>query len=136
MFWLKKVLSIIIKEVLPFVLRYGNNKFGDNWPFQQDNGTVHTHQETQKWCCQHFPSFIDKDTWPANRPNLNPWNYCIWNEFAQTINWNKVTSKSSLISELKRSVKKIRLDVVREGCSIWTNRLYRMTQNDGNYLRD
>ena len=33
-------------------------------------------------------------------------------------------------------VKKIRLDVVRESCSVWTNRLYRMTQNDGNYLRE
>ena len=81
----------------------------------------------QEWCSQHFPSFIDKDTWPANSPDLNPLDYCIWNEFAQAINWDKVTSKSSLIAELKRGVKKIRLDVVRESCSVWTNRLYRMT---------
>ena len=66
---------------------------------------------------------------------LNPLDYCIWDEFAQTINWDKTTSKSSLIMELKRGVKKIRLDVVRESCSVWPNRLYRMTQNDGNYLR-
>ena len=83
-----------------------------------------------------FPSFLDKDTWPANSPDLNPLDYCIWDEFAQTINWDTVTSKSSLIAELKRSVKKIRLNVVREGCFVWTNRLYRMTQNDGNYLRE
>ena len=51
-----------IKEVLPVALRYGNSKLGNNWTFQQDNGTPHTHQETQDWCCQHFPSFIDKDT--------------------------------------------------------------------------
>ena len=76
-----------------------------------------------------FPTFIDRDTWPANSPNLD---YCIWDEFAQTINRNKVTSKSSLISELKRGVKTIRLDVVRESCSVWTNRLYHMTQNNGN----
>ena len=125
-----------IKEVLPVALRYGNSKFGNNWTFQQDNGTPHTHQETQDWCSQHFPSFIDKDTWPANSPDLNPLDYCIWDEFAQAINWDKVTSKSSLIAELKRGVKKIRLDVVRESCSVWTNRLYRMTQNDGNYLRE
>ena len=31
---------------------------------------------------------------------------------------------------------KNRLDVVRESCFVWTNRLYRMTQNDGNYLRE
>ena len=47
-----------------------------------------------------------------------------------------MTSKSSLIAELKRGVKKIRLDVVRESCFVWTNRLYRMTQNEGNHLRE
>ena len=51
-----------IKEVLPVALRYGNSQFGNNRTFQQDNGTPHTHQETQDWCSQHFPSFIDKDT--------------------------------------------------------------------------
>ena len=39
-----------IKEVLPVALRYGNSKFGNNWTFQQDNGTPHSHQETQEWC--------------------------------------------------------------------------------------
>ena len=97
-----------IKKVLPVALLYGKSKFGNNWTFQQDNGTPHIHQETQEWCSQHFPSFIDKDTWPANSPNLNPSNYCIWNEFAQTINWDNVTSKISLIAKLKRGVKKIR----------------------------
>ena len=111
-----------IKEVLSIVLRYGNSKFGNSWTFQQDNGTLHTHQETQEWCSQHFPSFIDKDAWPANSPDLNPLDYCIWDEFAQAINQDKVTSKSSLIAELKRGVKKIRLNVVRERCSVWTNR--------------
>ena len=125
-----------IKEVLLVALRYRNSKFGNNWTFQQDNGTPHTHQETQEWCFQHFPSFLDKDTWPANSPDLNPLDDCIWDKFAQAINWDKVTSKSSLIAELKRCVKKIRLCVVRESCSIWTNRLYRMTQNDENYLRE
>ena len=40
-----------------------------------------------------------------------------------------MTSKSSPIVEPKRGVKKIRLDVVRESCSVWMNRLYRVTQN-------
>ena len=83
-----------------------------------------------------FPIFLDKDTWPANSPDLNPLDYCIWDEFAQAINWDKVTSKSSLIAEPNRGVKKIRLYVVSESCSVWTNRLYHMTQNDENYLRE
>ena len=117
-----------VKEVLPVALRHRNNKFGNNWTLKQDNGTSHPYQETQDWRFQHFPSLIDKDTWLANSPYLNPLDYCIWDEFAQAINWNKVTLKNSLVSELKRGVKKIRLDVVRTSCSVWTNRLYRMTQ--------
>ena len=54
-----------------------------------------------------FPTFLDKDTWPANSPDLNLLDYCIWNEFAQIINWNKVTSKSLLISEVKRDARKL-----------------------------
>ena len=50
--------------------------------------------------------FLDKDTWPANSPDLNPLDDCIWDEFAQAINCDKVTWKSSLIVELKRDVKK------------------------------
>ena len=86
LFCLKKALSIIIKEVLLVTLRYGNSKFGNNWIFQQNNGTPHTHEATQEWCCQHFPSFIAKDTWPANSPDLNLLNYCIWEEFTEAIN--------------------------------------------------
>ena len=37
-----------IKEVLSVALRYRNSKFGNNWTFQQDNETPHTHQETQE----------------------------------------------------------------------------------------
>ena len=43
-----------IKEVLPIALRYGNSKSGNNWIFQQDNGTSHTYQATQDWCFQRL----------------------------------------------------------------------------------
>ncbi len=82
-----------------------------------------------------FPAFIDKDHWPPNSPDLNPLDYCIWDEFVKVIDWNKVTSKPTLIQELKRAVKKIRQNIVFESCASWTNRLYRMSQNGGNYLR-
>ena len=46
----------------------------------------------------------------------------------------KVKSKQTLIDELKRAVKKIRATVVFESCDSWTNRLYRLSENDFNYL--
>ncbi|CAF1494370.1 unnamed protein product [Adineta ricciae] len=124
-----------IEKVLPIALEYGNKVFGNDWIFQQDGAKPHQHHLTQQWCRDNFPSFIDKDRWPANSPDLNPLDYSIWDEFANAINWNKVKSKTTLIQQLKSSVEKIRESVVFESCASWTNRLYRVSQNDGNYLR-
>ena len=124
-----------IKEVLPVALKYGNDVFGDQWTFQQDGARPHTHSKSQEWCAQHFPSFIDKDHWPPNSPDLNPLDYCIWNELAQAIKWDIVTSRETLILALKRAVRNIRQDVILESCASWTNRLYRLSQEEGNYLK-
>ena len=43
--------------------------------------------------------------------------------------------KNTLIAQLKQVVEKIRQEVVFESCSPWTNRLYRMSKNNGDYLR-
>ena len=126
--------QLYIDEILPVALKYGNEGFGDNWTFQQDGAKPHTHVSTQEWCRMNFPSFIDKDYWSPNSPDLNPLDYSIWDEFAQQINWAKVKPKKTLVDELKRSVKRIRDSVVLESCQSWTNRLYRLSENKGNYL--
>ena len=124
-----------INEVLPVALKYGNEMFGDDWTFQQDNARPHVHAKLQEWCVNNFPSVIDKNHWPPNSPDLNPLDYCIWNEFAQAVKWNTVTSKKTLIIGIKRAVKEISKDVVFESCLSWTKRLYRMSQDKGNYLK-
>ena len=123
-----------IKKVLPVALKYGNKVFGDDWIFQQDGAMPHQHYLTQKWCQENFPSFIDNDHWPPNSLDLNPLDYSVWDEFVKVIDWNKVKSKATLIQQLKSSLKKIRESLIVESCTSWTNRLYRMSQNDGNYL--
>ncbi|CAF2015007.1 unnamed protein product, partial [Rotaria magnacalcarata] len=66
------------------------------------NGAMpHQHHLTQKWCQENFPSFIDKDNWPPNIPDLYPLDYSIWDEFAKVIDWNKVKPKATLIQQLK-----------------------------------
>ena len=124
-----------IKKALRIALKYGTDMFGSNWTFQQDGAKPHIHEKTQEWCTKNFPFFIDRYHWPSNSPDLNPMDYCIWNELAQAIKWNTVTSKKTLIVALKRAVKTISKDVIFESCSSWTNRLYRMSQDEGNYLR-
>ena len=98
--------EVYIKDVLPVALKFGNKMLVDNWVYQQDRATPHTHQLSQEWCAQHFPSFIPKDRWPANSPDLNPLDYSIWNELVQAMDWGRIKTKLTLIEELKRSVKK------------------------------
>ena len=105
------------KEVLPIAQKYGNKVFGNDWAFQQDGGTPHVHQLTQQWYQDHFPSFIDKDCWPSNSPDLNPLDYSIWEELAGAMDSNKITSKRTLIDELKRARRKVRANVVFESCN-------------------
>jgi len=124
-----------ISEVLPVALEYGNKVFGNEWCYQQDGAKPHTHAASQEWCRNNLPSFIDKDRWPPNSPDLNPLDYSIWYEFVQQMNWNKVQSKKTLINELKLAVKRIRESVVLESCQSWTNRLYRLSKNNGYYLK-
>jgi hypothetical protein len=124
-----------IKEVLLVAVKHGNKMFGNDWTFQQDGAKPHTHVKSQAWCEEHLPSFIRKDRLPSNTPDLNSLDYCTWNELGQAIEWHTVTSKMTLISALGLCVRKIPLDVVFESCASWTNRLYRMSQDNRNYLR-
>ena len=124
-----------IDYVIPIALEYGKKTFGEHWIFQQDGAKPHIHHLTQKWCLDNFPSFIDKDHWPPSSPDLNPLDYCIWDEFAEAIDWHQVTSKEDLIRELKRAVKRIRKNVILQSCSAWTGRLKRVLKGDGSFLK-
>ena len=42
--------------------------------------------------------------------------------------------RAILIEQLKLSMRKIGKLVVIESCTSWTNRLYHMSENNGNYL--
>ncbi len=124
-----------IREVLPVAIEYGNKILRSDWTFQQDSAKPHVYYLTQQWSRNNFPLFIDKDEWLPNSSDLNPLDYAIWDELAQVINWDRVTSKTTLIEQLKRAVKKIRQEVVFESCSSCTNTFYRVSENDGGYLR-
>ncbi|CAF1266509.1 unnamed protein product [Didymodactylos carnosus] len=105
--------TVYIEKVLPVAKKYGAKMLGGDWTSQQDNAPAHKHHLTQEWCRRNLPSFISKERWPANNsPDFNSLDYCIWNELVQAMDWRKVTTKLTLITELKRAVKKIRLEVV------------------------
>lgn len=124
-----------INEVLPVALKCGNEMLGKNWYYQQDGAKPHTHHLSQQWCANHFPSFISKDRWPPNSPDLNPLDYSIWNQLAQTMDWGKVTNKTTLVNEIKNGVRKIDKQHILHSVLDFTVRLRRLQQNGGDYIR-
>ena len=76
-----------IREVLPIALKCGNEMMGNDWMFQQDGASPHRHKETQQWCKDNFPAFLPYTRWPPNSPDLNPFDYSIWNELVKNMNW-------------------------------------------------
>lgn len=126
--------EVYIKKILPVAKKYGDKTYDDNWTYQQDGATCHTSGLSIEWIKANFPNFIPEDRWPANSPDLNPLDYCVWNEFVQAMNWDRVTSKAALINELKSAVKRINRDNVSASCKSWYRRLYRMHKLNGEYL--
>ncbi|CAF3893753.1 unnamed protein product [Rotaria magnacalcarata] len=123
-----------IADILPVALKDGKQMLDNEFIFQQDGATPHTAKETQQWCKILFFDFWSKDRWPPNSPDLNPLDYCVWNELCQHMNWSHVVDKQALINEIKQGAKKIQIEVVRRSVTSWTNRIYKMLENEGNYL--
>ncbi|CAM4772912.1 unnamed protein product [Rotaria magnacalcarata] len=99
--------EVYINEVLPIALESGDRMLGSDWTYQQDGARPHTHLLTQEWCAENFPDFISKESWSPNSPDLCPLDYSLWNELGQCMNWNRMTTKATLIEEIKRSVAKV-----------------------------
>ena len=49
----------------------------DDYVFQQDGASVHTANVAQQYCVENFPSFIPKQDWPPNSPDLTVLDYFI-----------------------------------------------------------
>ncbi|CAM4837760.1 unnamed protein product [Rotaria magnacalcarata] len=124
-----------INEVLHIALRSRNRMLRDDWTYQQDGAKPHIHKMVKKWCADHFPSFISKDCWPPNSPDLCPLDYSLWNELAGYMDWHKITTKETLINEIKCSVKKIEKTKILHSVHDFTIRLRQIQKNGEDYIR-
>lgn len=126
--------TLYIQKCLPLAKKLGNKEFRNKWWFQQDGAPAHRHSSTQQWCSRNMPNFFSKDRWPANSPDLNPLDYGLWVELGRNVNWAKVVSKASLITQVKGAFKRMRKNVIVDSCLNWSSRLYKVYTTDGNYI--
>ncbi len=118
-----------IDEVLPIALKSGNKMLENDWTYQQDGARPHTHHLSQKWRADHFSDFIPKDRWPPNSPDLCPLDYSLWNELAESMDWDNIKTK------VTRSVKKIKKEKILHSVLDFTVRLRLIQKNGGDYIR-
>jgi transposase len=124
-----------IRKVLRVALKCGDKMVGEKWTFQQDGASPHRDHHTQQWCAENMHEFVPYDRWPPNSPDLNPLDYSIWNELVQTMNWERVRTKATLIRELKLAVKKIPVETVLHSIEKFPVRLRLILKNKGDYIR-
>ncbi|CAF4492964.1 unnamed protein product, partial [Rotaria sp. Silwood2] len=65
--------SNYVEVVLPHGLAEDRRLLGDDFIYQQDNATPHTHKNSLAWIKNKFTRFIDENKWPPNSPDLNIW---------------------------------------------------------------
>ena len=123
-----------INKILPIALKCGTDMMGDNWMFQQDGASPHKHKKTHQWCKDNFPAFLPYDRWPANSPDLNHLDYSIWNELVQNMDWGRISTKSTLVRELKLAVKKKSIEFLLHSIDNFTLRLRQILTNKGDYI--
>jgi len=121
-------------DLLTFYKEEGDRH--SDWNFQQDGASCHTSVESQEMCKNTFFFFIDKERWPPNSPELNPLDYSIWAKISSNINYKKVTSQKILKREIKKSVKNISIDYVREVIGSFLSRVYSVEKNNGQLIFD
>ena len=122
-------------DVLKFYKREGNRLFNsDDWTFQQDGASSHTSNLAQNFCKNHFKSFIPKEKWPPNSPELNPMDYSVWNEISKNVDYKKVTNRENLISEIEKAIKKIDQNFTREVIGTFLSRVYSIEKNNGDII--
>ena len=68
--------KLYTQGVLPLTIQFRNDMFGNNWTFQQDGGRPHIHQKLKVGVGLIYHLSLTKNV------DLNPRDYCIWDEFA------------------------------------------------------
>jgi hypothetical protein len=124
-------------QLLPFYQKEGYELFGHNdWGLQQDGASSHTDAKIQQWCRNHFNFFIPKARWPPNSPELNPLDYSIWDSISNHIEYGKVETINDLRREVKKSIKKLDVNYVRDTINVFLRRVRSVEKHNGELIFD
>ena len=120
---------------MPFAKREGKRLFGHTrWVFQQDGATPHTANISQNWCTNNFHTFLDKNHWPPNSPDLNPLDYFYWNEVLKYIQIGSFTKHEEFKIKISEACGRVELEKIQKSVDSFTSRVRNVENLKGNYL--
>ncbi|CAF1151578.1 unnamed protein product [Rotaria sordida] len=127
--------SNYIEVVLPHALAEGRHLLGDDFIYQQDNATPHTHKNSLAWIKNKFTRFIDENKWSPNSPDLNILNYYVWDAIGHNMHWEKVKNYNSLIEEIKQGISRVPKTGVVRSVKNWSSRILSILKTKGAYIK-
>ena len=124
--------AVYCNKLLPFAKRESVKLFGQKkFIFQQDGATAHTAERSQNLCKRLFGSFIEKKRWPPNSPDLNPLDYFYWNAVQSKMIIKNLSSRESLIQEIRKACKLVSLSQIRSAVSKFNTRIKEVEKQNG-----
>lgn len=90
--------------------------------------------KTEERCKKLFKFFIEDKRRPPNSPELNSLDYSIWAKISSNVDYKKVVSKEFLITEIKKSIKSIDVEYIREVIGSFLKRFNSVEKNNGELI--
>jgi len=84
----------------------------------------HTAQVTQQFLWQNTPDCIAADQWASYSPDLNPFDYCIWDILQDLVYKDRrlpLESLQDLKEAIKNKWKEVTIETVRKSIAEWKN---------------
>ncbi|CAF4104980.1 unnamed protein product [Rotaria sordida] len=124
-----------IEAILQHAQAEGERLLGDNFIFQQDHATPHTHRETLAWCEENLTFFLDNHRWPPNSLDLNVLNYYVWDAITNNMQCDKVKDYDSLNDETSRGIRHVPKSDLLRSIENWLHRILFILKTKGAFVK-
>lgn len=122
--------EILTKAVLPWKQNHLN------MIFQQDWAPAHAAKTTIRFIETKVGSFLTKDLYPSNSPDLNPLDFSVWGHMEEQLRSRKVKNLADLQKELNKIWSDLDVNYLRRIVDSVKRRIEACIQADGSHFEN
>ena len=124
------------RKVIPVVEEECARLMGEDFIYQQDGASCHTSQMSIEALENREIRYIEPHHWPPNSPDLNPLDYFFWSEVSKRVSVKRSRTRKELVTRIKRAVKEIPLENIRDSIRRFRSRVHEVEQNKGGLIQN